>query len=174
MTVRTATVSTPAGPFTIVASDDSVLASGWTSTADDLIALIHPSLRPSSVNSRRDLGPFTEAVVAYNDGDVNAIDDVPVTQISGPFLMHAWDVLRMVPAGRPITYAAFAAECGNPSAVRAVAGACARNAAALFVPCHRVLRTGGALGGFRWGLDVKHWLLDHESPVGSLASVVSL
>ena len=51
---------------------------------------------------------------------------------------------------------------GRPAAIRAAAQACARNAAALFVPCHRVLRTDGSLGGFRWGLDVKKWLLAHE------------
>ena len=56
-----------------------------------------------------------------------------------------------------------------PAAVRAAAGACARNAAALFVPCHRVLRTGGGLGGFRWGVEVKRWLLDHESAPGAPA-----
>ncbi|MEU4712555.1 MGMT family protein, partial [Micromonospora purpureochromogenes] len=50
----------------------------------------------------------------------------------------------------------------RPAAVRAAAAACARNAAALFVPCHRVLRTDGTLGGYRWGLDVKEWLLGHE------------
>ena len=77
--------------------------------------------------------------------------------------MEAWEVLRTVPAGAPVTYAEFAAKAGRPDAVRAAAGACARNAAALFVPCHRVIRTGGGLGGFRYGLEVKRWLLDHET-----------
>ncbi|MFT4210561.1 MAG: MGMT family protein, partial [Microbacterium sp.] len=52
---------------------------------------------------------------------------------------------------------------GNPRAVRAAAAVCARNAPALFVPCHRVLRTGGALGGFAWGLPVKQSLLEREA-----------
>jgi methylated-DNA-[protein]-cysteine S-methyltransferase len=72
-------------------------------------------------------------------------------------------VLRTVPPGQPLTYTEFALLASRPAAVRAAASACARNAAALFVPCHRVLRTGGALGGFRWGIDVKRWLLAHET-----------
>ena len=72
-------------------------------------------------------------------------------------------MLRTVPAGEPVTYTEFAELAGRPAAVRAAAMACARNAAALFVPCHRVLRLDGSLGGFRWGLDVKRWLLAHEA-----------
>jgi methylated-DNA-[protein]-cysteine S-methyltransferase len=68
-----------------------------------------------------------------------------------------------VKAGEPVTYTGFADLAGRPAAVRAAAMACARNAAALFVPCHRVLRLDGSLGGFRWGIPVKRWLLDHEA-----------
>jgi methylated-DNA-[protein]-cysteine S-methyltransferase len=166
--MQTTTVPTPAGPLTIVAEADTgtVLASGWTDDPDVLVALIAPALRPSSVEPTDDLGPITDAVAAYLDGDLGAIDHVPVRQQSGPFLMEAWDVLRDVPAGAPVTYAEFAAKAGRPDATRAAANACARNAAALFVPCHRVVRTGGGLGGFRWGLDVKTWLLAHEAAAG--------
>ncbi len=162
MTTYHSTVPTPAGPFTVVATDDTVLASGWTADVDDLIPLIHRSLRPAPTVERADLGDVSKAVVAYHDGDLTAVDAVPVTQRGGEFLAHAWEVLRTVPAGAQVTYTEFAALAGRPAAVRAAAQACARNATALFVPCHRVLRTGGGLGGFRYGLDVKHWLLAHE------------
>lgn len=164
--MQTATVPTPAGPFTIVAEAESgtVLASGWTDDADVLLALIAPALRPAGLDHVDDLGSVTDAVVAYVDGDLGAVDRVAVHQESGPFLMEAWSVLRRVPAGAPVTYAELAAKAGRPDAVRAAASACARNAAALFVPCHRVVRTGGGLGGFRWGLEVKSWLLAHEAP----------
>ena len=62
-----------------------------------------------------------------------------------------------------LTYAAFAAALGRPSAVRAAASICARNAPALFVPCHRVLRGDGTMGGFAWGVDVKRRLLEREA-----------
>jgi len=164
---RHATVATPPGPFTVVVTagpdgEDVVLASGWTDDVSELLPVIHRSLRPAWVE-RADHLPVLDVVDAFTAGDVAAIDAVPVRQRSGPFLTDAWEVLRTVPAGEPDTYTAFAERCGRPSAVRAAAGACARNAAALFVPCHRVLATGGGLGGFRWGTPVKRWLLDHEA-----------
>ncbi|NIH78654.1 methylated-DNA--[protein]-cysteine S-methyltransferase [Amycolatopsis viridis] len=160
-----ATTDTPIGPFTaIVAGDGAVLASGWTADLDLLTPQISPALRPSDLREKRDLGAVSTAVRRYHEGELDAIDDIPVRQRSGEFLQHAWDVLRTVPAGKPVTYSEYAALAGRPAAVRAAASACARNAAALFVPCHRVLRIGGALGGFRWGVDAKRWLLDHETP----------
>jgi methylated-DNA-[protein]-cysteine S-methyltransferase len=163
MTSWYAFVNTPVGPFTVLTDDDDVLASGWTSEVDDLLPLVHPTLRPDSPRATVDLGEATKAVTAYLDGDLAAPTAVPVRQRGGEFLAHAWDVLRTVPPGEPVTYTGYAALAGRPAAVRAAAQACARNAAALYVPCHRVIRVGGALGGFRWGLPVKRWLLDHES-----------
>jgi methylated-DNA-[protein]-cysteine S-methyltransferase len=163
---RFATTVTPPGPFTVVVTtaddgSDVVLASGWTDDVADLLPVVHRSLRPTSVEPAGRL-PVFDTVEAFVAGEVAAIDAVPVRQRSGPFLEDAWEVLRGVPAGAPDTYAAFAARCGRPAAVRAAANACARNAAALFVPCHRVLGSDGGLGGFRWGTPVKRWLLDHE------------
>ncbi|MFD4291856.1 methylated-DNA--[protein]-cysteine S-methyltransferase [Rhodococcus sp. NPDC058505] len=167
MTAAHSTVTTPAGPFTaIVDGDGAVLASGWTDDADTLLALIHPALRPPGTAARPDLGPVTRAVADYHAGDLTAIDPIPVAQRSGEFLESAWRVLRKVPAGDPVTYTEFAALAGRPAAVRGAASACARNAAALFVPCHRVIRVGGGLGGFRWGLPTKRWLLSHERTAG--------
>jgi len=165
MTANWTTHYTPAGPFTaVVDGDGAVLASGWTDDLDTLLPVIHPSLRPASARRTDDLGTVSDAVARYHDGELSAVDDVPVRQRSGAFLEHAWDVLRSVPAGAPVTYTEYAAKSGRPAAVRAAASACARNAAALFVPCHRVLRTDGSLGGFRWGVPVKRWLLEHEAP----------
>ena len=158
MTTYWSTVDTPIGPFTVVADDDAVLAGGWTSTVEDLLTLAPVEARP-----RPDLGPFTKAVLAYHDGDLAAIEDIPVRQSGGAFLTAAWSALRAVPPGRPVSYTELAAQAGRPAAVRAAAQACARNAAALFVPCHRVIRTDGTLGGFRWGLPAKRWLLAHEA-----------
>jgi methylated-DNA-[protein]-cysteine S-methyltransferase len=164
LAMRTSTVETWAGPFTVVVDGDgAVLASGWTADAGALLALVHPSLRRTEPDVRKDLGEITKAVRAYHDGDVRAVDAHPVRQHSdGAFLTTAWQVLRGVEPGQPISYAEFARLTGNPAASRAAAQACARNAAALFVPCHRILRSDGSLGGFRWGTNIKRRLLDHE------------
>ncbi|GAB3133007.1 methylated-DNA--[protein]-cysteine S-methyltransferase [Tsukamurella serpentis] len=163
MTAFHSTTETPAGPFTaVVDADGAVLASGWTADAESLVPLIHSSLRPRTVEHRSDLGDVTAAVNAFHAGDLTAIDTVAVRQRSGEFIEHAWRVLRTVEPGAPVTYTRYAELSGRPAAVRAAAMACARNPAALFVPCHRVLRTDGSLGGFRWGLPTKKWLLRHE------------
>jgi methylated-DNA-[protein]-cysteine S-methyltransferase len=154
------TVDTPVGPFTIVTDDDAVLASGWTPDVGALLALI-PSAA-AAPQPKPDFGTVTKAVLRYFDGDLAAIDAVPVRQAGGPFLAEAWVALRRVAPGAPLTYTGLAELAGRPAAVRAAAQACARNAAALFVPCHRVIRSDGTLGGFRWGVPVKRWLLQHE------------
>lgn len=162
------TVDTPDGPFTIVADGGVVLASGWTDDVASLLVLIHPDLRPDGADvlavaaSAADVSRPAAAVQAYYAGEVTAVGQVPVRQRSGPYREHAWQVLRDVPAGGPVTYTEYAHRTGRPAAVRAAAGACARNAAALFVPCHRVLRSDGTLGGFRYGLPIKESLLGRE------------
>ncbi|MGN8132365.1 methylated-DNA--[protein]-cysteine S-methyltransferase [Arthrobacter sp. RC1.1 241] len=156
-------LSTPDGPFTILARDGVVLASGWTAGLPELAGQVHPALRPDAVEEVADLGGISAAVEAFYSGDPAPAMAVPVRQQSGPFRTHAWDVLRQVKPGAPVTYSEYAALAGNPKAVRAAASACAFNAAALFVPCHRVIRTDGSLGGFRWGLRIKESLLAREA-----------
>jgi methylated-DNA-[protein]-cysteine S-methyltransferase len=153
------TMTTPAGPLTIVESDGQVRAAGFTADVTELL----PDPR-SVATARADLGPISRAVRAYFDGDLTAIEEVPVEQPwGGEFVGHAWQILRQVKPGEPVTYTELARLAGHPSAIRAAAMACARNAVALFVPCHRVLRLDGGLGGYRWGVPVKQWLLDHEA-----------
>ncbi|MFW0787229.1 methylated-DNA--[protein]-cysteine S-methyltransferase [Gordonia sp. CPCC 206044] len=157
------TLSTPDGPFSVVADDtDVVLASGWIDDPAYLAQLIHPTLRPESLQQTDRLDDVRGAVESYYDGELTAIDKIEVRQRSGPFLQSAWSVLRTVTPGEPVSYTEFAELAGKPAAIRAAAAACARNAAALFVPCHRVLRTDGSLGGFRYGLPIKRSLLDRE------------
>jgi AraC family transcriptional regulator of adaptative response/methylated-DNA-[protein]-cysteine methyltransferase len=78
------------------------------------------------------------------------------------FQQRVWQALRAIPAGSTVSYAELAQRIGAPSAVRAVAGACAANAIAVAIPCHRVVRTDGSLSGYRWGVERKRVLLARE------------
>lgn len=162
MTATIQTIETPDGPFTIVADErERVLASGWTSDPEAALIRIHPRLRPTAVAD----GETDAAAVAlaFYAGDLTAIDDVPVAQDGTVMQTAGWAALRRIAPGHPLSYGEFAAALGQPSAVRAAASICARNAPALFVPCHRVLRSDGSLGGFAWGLEVKQRLLAREA-----------
>lgn len=79
-----------------------------------------------------------------------------------PFQMAVWEELQQIPVGSLVSYSELANRVGRPTAVRAVASACAANPVALFIPCHRVLRKDASLGGYRWGLALKRYLLQLE------------
>jgi methylated-DNA-[protein]-cysteine S-methyltransferase/AraC family transcriptional regulator of adaptative response/methylated-DNA-[protein]-cysteine methyltransferase len=92
--------------------------------------------------------------------------DLPLdTKHGTPFQQRVWEVLRTIPCGATVTYGALARRLGQPNGARAVATACATNAIALGIPCHRVLRAGGALSGYRWGAERKRALLNREAAI---------
>lgn len=161
MTALIQTLDTADGPFTILADErQRVLVSGWTDDVEAILGRLPARSRPDAV--RETETEAAEAVRAYYAGDVAAVDAVAVAQTGTALQLAGWAALRGITPGEPLTYTSFAARLGNPRAVRAAASICARNAPALFVPCHRVLRTDGSLGGFAWGLPVKESLLARE------------
>lgn len=89
--------------------------------------------------------------------------DLPLDVRGTAFQQRVWQALRAIPAGRTVSYAELAALVGLPKGARAVAGACAANALAVAIPCHRVVRNDGSISGYRWGVDRKAALLDRES-----------
>ena len=105
---------------------------------------------------------ITELLNLYFDGDISAINGISVRQPGPPFSQAAWKAMRKVKAGKVLSYADLAERAGSPAAVRAAGSACAKNAIALVIPCHRIVKTGGALGNYAYGLSKKEWLLTHE------------
>ena len=89
--------------------------------------------------------------------------EVPLDLLGTAFQKKVWDALMKIPAGTTRSYAELATQLGQPKSARAVASACARNKVAVLVPCHRVIRGDGSLGGYRWGLPVKQQLLQREA-----------
>jgi AraC family transcriptional regulator of adaptative response/methylated-DNA-[protein]-cysteine methyltransferase len=88
--------------------------------------------------------------------------DLPLDVRGTAFQQRVWQALRAIPAGTTLSYAEIAARIGQPGAARGVAQACAANALAVAIPCHRVVRTDGSLSGYRWGVERKRQLLAKE------------
>ena len=98
----------------------------------------------------------------YFAGDINALNGISVRQPGAQFSQAVWKAMRKVKAGKTISYSDLADRSGSKAAVRAAGSACAKNAIALVVPCHRIVKTGGSLGNYAYGLNKKEWLLRHE------------
>jgi methylated-DNA-[protein]-cysteine S-methyltransferase len=116
----------------------------------------------SDFKKSNELPIITELLKDYFDGDLQALDGISVDQPGEKFSQLAWKGMRKVSPGKTISYADLAKKAGSPDAVRAAGSACARNLIAVVVPCHRIVKTGGALGNYAYGLKYKEWLLSHE------------
>ncbi len=104
---------------------------------------------------------WVERVLAYLDVPQGSLD-LPLDIRGTAFQRQVWSALREIPSGATASYADIANRIGSPKAVRAVAQACASNKIAVAIPCHRVVRSDGALGGYHWGVDRKEELLRRE------------
>lgn len=114
------------------------------------------------VGGDREFERLVAEVVGFVEMPAKGLD-LPLDLRGTAFQERVWRALREVPAGTTTTYAEVAQRIGMPRAVRAVAGACAANDLAVAIPCHRVVRTDGALSGYRWGVERKRALIDRES-----------
>ncbi len=118
---------------------------------------------PAATVERHDdeLRGWAGTVVARMAGQ--EAERLPLDVRGTTFQWRVWDALQRIPKGSTRTYAEIARELGQPSAARAVARACASNPLALVIPCHRVVRGDGGLGGYRWGVERKRELLRRRS-----------
>jgi AraC family transcriptional regulator of adaptative response/methylated-DNA-[protein]-cysteine methyltransferase len=127
-----------------------------------LVAALRREL-PAAEAARDDagLGPWVEAAVRAVEGRP-ARAAVPLDLRGTEFQRRVWRALAAIPRGETRTYSELAAALGAPRSARAVGSACARNPVAPIVPCHRVVREDGGLGGYRWGIAMKERLLRAE------------
>ena len=145
---------TPIGTLNLLA-DDQVLIGTNLST----IAHLNGGKDVKIVKS---IPVISDLISDYFDGNLLAINAIKVRQPGASFSQAAWRAMRKIGAGKVISYADLAAKAGSPAAVRAAGSACANNAIMLVVPCHRIVKTGGALGNYACGVSKKEWLLRHE------------
>ena len=121
-----------------------------------------PNFRPpKSAATRAAVARWLDALLHHLRGPDNPLE-LPLDIRATAFQRKVWEHLREIPAGGTESYSQVAEAIGEPRAVRAVARACAANPVAVAIPCHRVVRSDGEMGGYRWGVERKESLLARE------------
>ncbi|HEX7335825.1 MAG TPA: bifunctional DNA-binding transcriptional regulator/O6-methylguanine-DNA methyltransferase Ada [Gemmatimonadales bacterium] len=162
MRVRYTLVPTSVGLLLAAATERGLCAVALGDEAGELEAGLRREY-PAAAIERDDseLQSYIEGVVGQLTG--GRPDGSPGLDVKGSaFQWQVWEALRRIPAGETRSYQAIARALGRPAAARAVARACASNRLALVIPCHRVVREDGGLGGYRWGVERKRALLEQE------------
>jgi O-6-methylguanine DNA methyltransferase len=108
---------------------------------------------------------YLDKLLAWFQDPSVSLKDCEVDMKGTPFQLKVWEALKEIPSGQTWTYGRLAEAIGRPSAYRACSAACTHNTIAVFIPCHRVIRSDGAPTGYRWGPDIKTALLEHETKV---------
>ena len=135
----------------------------WEDPAETWRQVFHRRHGDAGLVARRDPFGHRSALERYFDGEIPALDAIPVAFTGTPFQQKVWTALRTITAGTTLSYGALARRIGEPTAVRAVGLANGSNPIGVVVPCHRVIGSNGSLTGYGGGLPRKRWLLDHEA-----------
>ncbi len=155
------TMASPIGKLYLLTRGETVLGlilSGF----QDLLSSLSPQELEEKIAKGSKAAGITEKLSDYFDGDIRAINSIKEKQPGGDVSQAAWAAMRKIKAGTTESYSDLAHRAGSPAAVRAAGSACAKNKIAIIIPCHRIIKTGGAIGAYGWGVNKKLWLLQHE------------
>jgi AraC family transcriptional regulator of adaptative response/methylated-DNA-[protein]-cysteine methyltransferase len=161
--ISCAVADSPLGKLLVAATEKGLCAVRIGGTEESLVASLSEEF--SSAEIAPDDGQLADAIeqILGNIAGEAPTFDLPLDVRATAFQRRVWEALRAIPQGETRSYQQVAEAIGNPAAVRAVASACASNPVALVVPCHRVIRSDGGMGGYRWGVERKVELLRRES-----------
>lgn len=161
-TIRYLPGKTKFGNILVTLTEHGICGVTMLSSTDSIKEYLK-KMYPDAIMERcEDQGKYIDDISMAVDGsepDFNL--DIHGTE----FQMKVWDAIRKIPYGSIATYSQIAEQIGRPEAVRAVANACGKNPVPIIIPCHRVIRKNGDLGGYGLGIDIKKQLLDHEKSI---------
>jgi len=165
--LRYAVIPSPLTPLLAVCSDRGLCQLRFLRGAEARAAkrLLPDGARRVEAADEPVLGQLAAELARYFAGEAVRFRARLDLSAGTAFQRRVWHALRRVPFGRTISYGELAARAGSPRAARAVGQAMGANPVAIVVPCHRVIRSDGGLGGFGAGLPIKRWLLRHEGAV---------
>lgn len=154
-------LKTPIGVIYLIADQQILLGAGFNDY-DNLISRLSANDLIQEIKTVSQIPLISEAVNKYFDGEISALNSIKVRQPGAAFSQSVWEVMRRIPAGKTLSYAELAKRSGSKGAVRATGTACAKNLLAPIIPCHRIIKSDGALGNYAYGSAKKEWLLRHE------------
>lgn len=164
-TIHYSAVPTSLGLLLVAVTERGICSASLGDDETSLVELLRKEYPKASLARTTDADDrLIDAVVAYVEGRVPA-EALPLDLRATAFQWQVWRALQRIPEGVTRSYQAIATELGRPTAARAVARACASNRVAVLIPCHRVVRGDGGLGGYRWGIARKAALLAREGAV---------
>jgi methylated-DNA-[protein]-cysteine S-methyltransferase len=162
--VAYATVDAPFGRMLVAVTPQGLVRTAFeTEHADDVLEELASRISPRVLEAPARLDGVRRELDEYFEGRRTGFETTIDWRLSNGFLLRAREACLAIPYGEVRTYSELAVAAGSPHAVRAAGNAMARNPIPIVVPCHRVLRTGGSLGGYGGGIECKRWLLDLES-----------
>lgn len=153
--------SSPLGRVLVAATERGLCAVIMDLHDEALLARLQEQFPAAELTSRTDLTEMLEKVLSSLTEHPAALD-LPLDLRATAFQMRVWEALKCIPRGETRTYSQIACAIGQPTAVRAVARACASNPVAVIIPCHRVIGSDGKLTGYRWDVERKQKLLELE------------
>lgn len=158
-----ASVDAPIGVLEVAATPQGVVRVAFGSESlDDVLQELADTVSPRVIESPARLDSVRRELDEYFTGDRREFTTPIDWRLSHGFLLRAREACLAIPFGEVRTYSELAEAAGSPRAIRAAGNAMARNPIPIIVPCHRVLRTGGGLGGYGGGIETKRWLLGLE------------
>jgi AraC family transcriptional regulator of adaptative response/methylated-DNA-[protein]-cysteine methyltransferase len=163
MRIRFAIAQCYLGWVLVAATDRGICAIDLGNTSEFLVDRLRARFpKGEFVEGDPEFAQWTARILAFLDAPHGSLD-IPLDIMGTAFQRRVWMALREVAPGSTVSYGEIAARIGNPKAARAVAQACASNQLAVAVPCHRIVRSDGQIGGYRWGRERKRRLLEREA-----------
>lgn len=160
----TTNIRTPIGVLSLIADEDILLASGF-SGVNKLIGRLSAGNLDLKIGKIKSIPIISDLIADYFEGNLNSLNAIKVRQPGAKFSQDVWRALRRIPSGKTLTYSELAVRAGSKSAIRAAGTACGNNLIAPIVPCHRIIKSGGAIGNYAYGVRIKEWLLSHEGAI---------
>lgn len=169
MQISYAVASTPLGKLMLAATEQGVCFIQITEDEKTFLKDIrhkypNSSIAPVSGKHKKQVADWMTTINGYLKGK-NEFPEIPLDVKGTDFQLKVWKLLRKIPSGELRSYKEVAKAAGRPKAVRAIASACARNAVALVIPCHRVVHSDGSISGYRWGIKRKQTLINLEKSI---------